>query len=84
MRSKIVSVMRLENILYLLLSVLSTTQVSCAGAHKERSYSQMSLGDLNLNFEPQNFTSTAPGINTTSIRDSVTGHRQDILAMDEE
>lgn len=49
MRSKIVSVVRLEKILYMLLSVLSTAQVSCAGTHKERSYGQMSLGGSNFN-----------------------------------
>jgi hypothetical protein len=38
MRSKIVSVMRLDKILYLMLSVLNAAQASCAAAQKERIY----------------------------------------------
>ena len=68
--------------LYLLLSVLSTSQVSCAGAHEERSYGQMSLGGLSVrNPGPHLYDAW---YNNTLIRDSVTEHRQGRLAMDEE
>jgi hypothetical protein len=41
-RSKVMSVVVLEMRVALLLSVLSTSQVSWAGAHAERSYGKMS------------------------------------------
>ena len=41
-RSKVMSVVVLEMRVALLLSVLSTLQVSWAGAHAERSYGKMS------------------------------------------